>query len=214
MGLRSAFDAVLVAPEPLAQLDELIWQSMGAGARSSRHPWNEGVLSTVDVDAGGLPAPRVRTVILRGVDRQSCTIDCHTDARSAKVRQLDYWERKPQASWLFYSSSIKIQLRLEGTAELINDETADEAWNQTSLLSRSAYVSIEPPGLPHDGEQPPSTGDRIVTQLESERGRANFRILRTTIRRADLLYLRRSGHVRAQLDYARPDRVSATWVVP
>jgi len=62
--------------------------------------------------------------------------------------------------------------------------------------------------------QPPDTSDRIVTAAESERGRDNFRIIRTTVRHVDWLYLRRGAHVRAHLDYQASPHESCRWVVP
>ena len=214
MGLRSAFESILASSETLTRLDELIWQSLIAGARSKKHPWNEGCFSTVDVNDLGLHAPRTRTVILRGADRGSLTIDLHTDLRSAKVRQLQLDDANAEACWLFYKPSTKIQLRLEGTARLIDGDEADEAWRSTPLKSRSAYVSIESPGVQGLDSRPPDTSDRIVTFAESERGRVNFRIIRTTVRAADWLYLRPEGHVRAKLDYPSAGIVSSHWIVP
>jgi len=214
MGLRSAFDLMLAGQQPLAQIDELIWQNLAAGARSNKHPWNEGCFSTVEHSDTGTVAPRTRTVILRRADRHLRTVDFHTDVRSAKIRQLDSGREPAAACWLFYQSSTKIQLRLEGTAELINDQQADAAWQQTTLLSRSAYVSIQPPGVVGLERHPPDTSDRIVTAAESERGRDNFRIIRTTVRHVDWLYLRRGGHVRAHLDYQVSPHESCRWVVP
>ena len=214
MGLRSAFDVMLASEQPLALIDDLIWQNLVAGARSNKHPWNEGCFSTVEFGDTGTVAPRTRTVILRRADRDLRTIDLHTDVRSAKIRQLDAGQQPAAVCWLFYQSSSKIQLRLEGTAELINDQRADAAWQQATLPSRSAYLSIQPPGLVGSDRQPPDTSDRIVTAAESERGRDNFRIIRTTVRHVDWLYLRRGAHVRAHLDYQASPHESCRWVVP
>jgi len=210
MGLRSAFDLLLASHDPLAGFDPLIWQSLAAAARSSKHPWYEGAFSTVELDAEGQPHPRTRTVILRGADPSQRTIDFYTDARSDKIDQL----RQRYVAWLFYASAAKIQLRLQGSARILNGEEADAAWKQTPLHGRSAYLSIRSPGDSVASPIPPTTDDRQVSQQESERGRVTFRIVRTSVHTADWLYLRREGHVRARLDFRDNDDTRATWLVP
>ena len=210
MGLQSAFDSLLSSEDPLSQINAMIWQSLAAGAASPKHPWHEGAFSTITVDPSGQVHPRTRTVILRSVDLKRRTIDFFTDARSAKVDQLQH----PSVAWLFYASASKIQLRLQGSAMVIGGEEADAAWEQTSLASRSAYLSMTHPGNPSDSLQPPDTSDRNVSLAVSERGRVNFRIVQTTVETVDWLYLRRQGHVRARLDYRNEERVHASWLVP
>ncbi|MEM6473831.1 MAG: pyridoxamine 5'-phosphate oxidase family protein [Planctomycetota bacterium] len=201
---------ILSNPEPLDHLHDFVWQSLRAAASSGRHPWSWGVITTADRDG----QPNARTVILRQADEELAIIDFHTDVRSSKIAEMD----NPSVAWVFYAESQKIQLRLTGFAKVINGEQADSAWKQTTLRSRSAYVSLASPGSESRGEQPPSTEDRQVNQEESERGREYFRVVRTFVREADLLYLRREGHVRARLNYrdshATGPKASPSWLVP
>jgi hypothetical protein len=199
---------------PLSGLDSLIWQSLTAGAESSNHPWNLGFLSTIDGFSRDSVRPRTRTVVLRDANRQSLTIDCHTDVRSGKVRQLTAQSQPSPVSWLFYEASTKIQLRLDGVAEVVNDDEADRAWQRTMLETRSSYLSIRTPGERSDGDQAPETDDRFVSQAASERGRANFRIVRMHVIHADWLFLRREGHLRAKIDYDAEGKADVYWVVP
>jgi hypothetical protein len=97
---------------------------------------------------------------------------------------------------------------------VINGDEADRAWQATPLRSRAAYLSIPTPGAATEGSQPPETSDRQTTLAESERGRDNFRIVRTRVDSVDLLYLREGGHVRAKLSYPADSAVIADWVVP
>ncbi len=214
MSLRTAFDDILTSLEPLGQLDDWLWQSLLGGVASKRHPWNLGAFSTVEVDRAGLASPRTRTVILRGVNRESRCLDFFTDIRSAKVHQLNEENGLSEVGWLFYRPSTKIQLRLEGSVVAVGIEQEEKAWKTTPLRSRAVYASIEPPGLVRPSTQPPDTSDREVTEVESERGRENFRVIRTVVRSADVLYLRNEGHVRARLDYAAEGSVTARWLVP
>ena len=214
MQLQSAFDRLLRATEPLSGLDALIWQSLATGSNSSKHPWNLGSLATLEHSRDALARPKCRTVVLRRADRHLLTIDCHTDVRSAKVRQLGSNINASSASWLFYDTTSKIQLRLEGVTEVIDGDEADAAWEQTSLQSRSSYLSIRPPGQRVEESLPPDTSDRLVASQDSERGRSNFRIVRTRVHFADWLYLRHGHHVRATIDYGADGRVEPCWVVP
>ena len=140
------------------------------------------------------------------------TIDCHTDVRSSKVNELE--SRGGAVCWLFYHPSTKIQLRLQGSARVVNDKQADAEWETVSLLSRSAYLSVETPGKAVSNPLPPSTEDRFVEQAESERGRENFRLIRTQVETVDWLYLRQGGHVRASLEYGGKGSVQESWLVP
>ena len=214
MRLRTELDGILASPVPLAQLDPWLWQSLAEAVTSKRHAWNSGAFSTLDVDATGHAVPRTRTVILRRVDRDLLAVDLYTDVRSAKVHQLQLGGGHAEVCWMFYRPSTRIQLRLEGTAGLLGEEEAETVWQSTPLRSRAAYASIEPPGLVLPSSQPHDTSDREVTEAESERGLENFRVVRTTVRCADLLYLHPDGHVRARLDYTTDGSASAKWVVP
>lgn len=212
--LQSAFDGLLHSDQPLSGLDDLIWQSLRDGADSSDHPWNLGAFSTIDSAHPQFPRPECRKVVLRHADQQRRTIDFYTDVRSDKIRQLNSGHSPALACWLFYEATTKIQLRLDGMAEVIDGEQADEVWKQTAADSRASYLSIDPPGERVNDPLPPSTADRFVTQEVSERGRKNFRIVRTTVRHADWLYLRRQGHVRSMIDYDASGAIDAFWVVP
>ena len=210
MSLQAAFDLLLGADEPLLELDQFVWQSLSEGVQSKGHPWNEADFATIDI-TDGAAAPRSRTVILRGADQASRTLDCYTDVRAGKVTQIQ--ASGGEVCWLFYKPTTKIQLRLEGVASIIDGPTADEAWQQTPLQSREAYLSLATPGNAVPGVHPPDTGDRKVSEPSSERGRENFRIVHTRITKGDLLYLRAGGHVRAQFSYSDSGQAHSTWVV-
>ena len=212
MELQVDFDTLLKSPRPLEGLDPLVWQTLTAGAKSKDHPWNVGAVSTIGLDRSEMQFPQARSVILRSVGAR--TLDFHTDARSAKVAQISASSTPAPICWLFYDPAAKIQLRLDGVAEILDGHPADEAWREVPLSSRSAYLSVSPPGLAVRGPQPPDTRDRFVPQAESERGRTNFRIVRTRAVFADWLYLRREGHVRASLSYPESGEVLCRWLVP
>ena len=214
MALQSEFDSLLDSSDPLTGLDRLIWNNLSAGSQSSQHPWRLGSLSTVQVTDESRVLPQSRTVVLRHADSNARLVECHTDVRSGKVSQLQQGQSGSDASWLFYEHGTRIQLRLNGVTHVINGDEADRAWRATPLRSRAAYLSIPIPGEPTQGSGPPDTSDRQTTLAESERGRENFRIVRTRVDTVDLLYLREGGHVRAKLSYPVDSAVTVNWVVP
>ncbi len=213
MGLQAAFEQTLHHAEPLLLLENMIWQSLSAASQAARHPWHAGAFSTVTQSPPGPLVVNSRTVILRAVDPEFRTLDCHTDARSQKVADLNDHD---SASWLFYDARSKIQLRLNGSATVINDQQTDQAWKATRLHSRSAYLSIHSPGQLCADQQPPDTDDRCGTMEQSERGRDHFRIVRFQALEMDWLYLRREGHLRARTRYAEPlaQQAKWRWVIP
>ncbi len=212
MGLHSVFEAALGQSDSLQRIESSVWQCLCATTASHRHAWHHGVLNTVALSAGMLEAVNSRTVILRAANPNAKTVECHTDARSQKVADLNHCA---VASWTFYDHQSKIQVRLNGNATVINDQFADEAWNRTSLCSRASYLSISPPGQSVDSIKPPLTDDRRVSQEESERGRQHFRVVHLQVKGFDRLYLRRTGHLRMNADYCRVSgETTLRWLVP
>lgn len=211
MGLQEEFDALLESKEPLNGLDQMIWEQLTSASQDYQHPWRLGSISTVNVKEG---VPQSRTVVLRHADVNGRLVECHTDARSGKVAQIDAGEGSSQACWLFYEASTRIQLRLNGLTHVIDGNEADRAWKATPLRSRAAYLSVATPGKSVDGPLPPDTSDRQTSIEQSERGRKNFRIVRSRIDSVDILYLRSAGHVRAKIEYPTDSSAEWSWVVP
>lgn len=213
MTMQASADELLASDSPLEGLHDLIWTSLANGVQEASHPWCFGFFSTVALSSndGSGPIPNTRTVILRRVQLASRSLDFHTDGRSGKVQEM---EAASHVSWLFYDVASKIQLRLQGRAEVIKGSIADAAWNNTPLQSRSSYLSVTSPGERVAEQQPPDLTDRDTTLSESERGRQYFRVVRTTVQSLDWLYLREMGHVRAAIAYGQSGECSASWLVP
>lgn len=207
MSMATEFDSHLKS-RSLEELDALIWRILADAVSSPDHPWNLAAFSTVSSTS----TPACRTVVLREANSAARTIACYTDVRSQKVDDL-HSQKRPHAAWMFYDRDSKIQLRIEGETQVISGAEADQAWNDTSVESRAAYLSIATPGLVTEERSPPDTGDRIVSRDQSERGRQNFRIVRSDVRHIDWLYLKRDGHMRATINYLDGQPV-ARWLVP
>lgn len=214
MSLRSAFDLLLGSEHPLGELDDWLWQSLEAGSKSNRHDWNSGAFTSVQSDSHGQCTPHSRTVILRLVDRRARALDLFTDIRSAKVGHIRSSERGAPVCWLFYTPASKIQVRLEGRATCLDGQAVTKAWEKTPLLSRTVYASSQAPGQTCEGGQPPTTMSGELSAQQSKTARENFCVVRTVVSSADILYLRREGHVRAELIYRSDGSMESTWIIP
>ncbi len=78
------------------------------------------VLSTVAIDAQGLPWPRSRTVLLKGIDEESLVV--YTNRESAKGRELS---ATPRASLLLPWYPLQRQVRIEGEVQEVEAEECD-----------------------------------------------------------------------------------------
>ncbi len=186
-----------------------IWTMLKRGATRFDDPFHWPVLGTTGKDGC-----RLRTVILRQLTLPDRILVCHTDARSAKAREI---VDSGKVGWLFYHPKKKVQLRISGQAELHTDDRfADDQWAATRITGRLDYCATQPPGTPVDR---PSSGlpdfllNKIPTLLESERGRKNFMAISCKIDAIDWLVLSALGHRRARFDW-HENRLNATWLIP
>lgn len=158
--------------------------------------------------------PAARTVVLRRADADTRQLVFHTDARSAKLREL---EKNPAVAWLFHHPGEQLQIRAEGTAALHPaDDLARAAWAATPPLNRLNYCTTLPPGTPVDNPDaglPAAWRHREPTHEETETGWANFAVVVTTLTRLDWLLLRPQGTRRARFQWDGT-AWSAHWLVP
>ena len=195
--------------ETLGDVLENIWQMLEYGVSHSDDPFHWPVLGTATEEGCSL-----RTVILRQVNASSRTLVCHTDARSAKVREI---MNDSRTSCIFYHPSQKVQVRASGHATLhTHDSYAEKQWAETSITSRLNYCSLQAPGTPIDQ---PSSGlpdfllNKIPTLLETEMGRKHFMAIKVQIDSIDWLMLRVTGNRRARFEWVE-GRLRTTWIVP
>lgn len=138
----------------------------------------------------------------------------HTDYRSNKIQDL---QNHLNTIFLFYDSSIKIQLRIK-TSSIIHykDEVTKNSCSQTSFSSRKCYLTLKSPssktntpedGLPHHlkGINP--------TKIESELGYKNFVVVENKILHIDWLHLASQGHRRLSMNFTS-GMPTFQWIVP
>lgn len=170
------------------------WTRLVRGAADRR-----SAMHTVQVASLGPDGPRVRTVVLRGVEPTARTIRFHTDSRSEKADQL---LADPRVEICAYDPGAKIQLRLRGTATLHREGSlVDSAWAATGPGSRVCYRAPLGPGTPLSSPGEGDLGPDARTPQDPEQGRAVFVAVTVEVTRLDWLYLASRGHRRAAFDW-------------
>ena len=180
------------------------------GLKNLASPLRKPALSTLAAHG----APSLRTVILRGMDRGACRLTMFTDARSAKVAEI---EAEPRAAMLFYDPISDIQARFSGKAEIHRKGAlADKAWADAAPPSRRAYLAEAAPGMVAPGPVSglPRDVEGIIPPLERlEEGRTNFALIEFIFDEADIVVLSRSGHRRARIRFSA-DTARGEWLYP
>ena len=200
--------------DPIPSLDELyedVWFRLMTAAGRARDEWHLPVLATTGFNG----CPEARVVVLRSVDRSSRLINCHTDFRSPKVKEI---RQSPMASWVFYERESRVQLRLGGTTTVHNDdEVADASWAATELSSRRCYLAPHAPSGMLDEWNPNLPPDLLKSapvEEESLPGRPNFTVIRTRIEWMERLELHHAGHIRARWTWSNDGEVLGRWLAP
>jgi len=171
-----------------------------------RAPMHTPTAATLGLDG----APRCRTIVLRHFDPDETSVRFHTDIRSSKFVEL---QNDPRIALHFYDAAEKIQLRLEGSAELhCSDHLADEAWHAAQPMSRLVYASMPGPGsvIPTGG------AFSIPTGFDSgDEGRPHFCVVRVIVSKMEWLWLGSDGHRRACFEWHSGVKVpKSEWLVP
>ena len=193
-------------------LPELLRQIQHALHTAPSDPANP--LRTAAFSTASSSHPAARTVVLRRADADTRQLVFHTDARSAKLREL---EQNPAVAWLFQHPGEQLQIRAEGTAaRQPADESVRAAWAATPLPNRLNYCTTLPPGTAlgdPDAALPAAWRHREPTREETEIGWANFAVVVTTLTRIDWLLLRPRGARRARFHWDGT-AWSSQWLVP
>ncbi|NBT57785.1 hypothetical protein EBT16_03270 [bacterium] len=186
----------------LSELYRSIWNKIERAVKSRHEPWHLVTLATVRNHE-----PEIRTLVLRGADRDQGLIWMHTDLRSPKCRDI---EKSPVGSLLFYDPRDRWQLRLKGSCWLDSDsDSSESAWNKTNASARRCYQGPFAPG---------TRSETLSTNLPAAdvaptAGRENFCRLIFKVSMLDWLFLNSDGHQRAQWQLDQSP-VPASWVNP
>ena len=209
---RDQIDARSELDEPhLSEVLDGLWLLLEEGVRNRDHGFHLPAVASLGRDG----RPAVRTVVLRGVERNDRILRFHSDRRSPKLAEL---AAEPRLSLLFYDPAELTQLRIAARASIHgSDAVADAAWRETRLFSRRCYLQEPGPSQPVAGPTsalPPEFAERAPEPDESEAGRPNFAVVLCRIEAIDWFYLNARGHRRARFAWDGEGRLEADWLAP
>ncbi|GEO98116.1 pyridoxamine 5'-phosphate oxidase family protein [Methylobacterium haplocladii] len=181
-----------------------LWQRLKDGVTDRDSAFHTPALATIDPHG----RPQVRAVVLRDADRAAGTLRFHCDRRSEKAAEI---ATTRTAALQAYDRDAKMQIRVDGTAELHTDGWfAESIWTQAQPMSRAVYGIAPGPGtaLPNGGDYTLPDRDEAILA-----GRENFCVVVLRAERLEFLYLDRRGHRRALWLRSEAGWVE-TWLAP
>lgn len=196
-------------PKTLNAVLEKCWSLLAEGVSRRDSAMRTPVLGSL-----GERGCELRTVILRGCDRARRSLQCHTDARSPKVSEI---QRCARLQWVFYHPESRVQLRATGLARVyLEGDWVDKVWQAQHPRSRLVYLIEDAPGTSSD--HPTSGFGSTPSQPEpdvssTEAGRINFAVIECRIDELDWLHLGVGVNTRAQFRW-EGDVMEANWCVP
>ena len=167
------------------KIRQQIWKELGRASQDRHHAWRTPVLATVGVGC----AVNARTVVLRGVDVASQTLQIFTDRRSPKVQEII---DQPMAMFVFWSARLNWQLRVRVcVANQTSGSQVEAHWQRVQQTAAAAdYLGALAPGSPC-----PETLSALTLPQQNN----NFTLLVAQVLEIDWLELGRAGHRRARL---------------
>ncbi|GGK54398.1 pyridoxamine 5'-phosphate oxidase family protein [Salinarimonas ramus] len=186
-------------------LDEMLahaWRQLARGVKDRHSPFHCPSVATIGLDG----RPRLRTVVLRGVEPSAARLRFHTDRRAFKVAEIAV---DPRVALHAYDPAGKLQVRIEGRARVhATDAVAEDAWTGSRMASRACYATT-----PSPGEVIPAPDAFTLPQSDAEilAGRPHFTAVIVEIDTIETLWLAHSGHRRARFDLATGE---GAWLVP
>ncbi|CAB3753540.1 pyridoxamine 5'-phosphate oxidase [Burkholderia puraquae] len=192
--------------ESLAETYERLWSCLESGVSAQRSPFTMLQAATLGVDG----APKVRTIVLRHVNRAGRALSFHTDARSEKVAEL---RRDPRIALVANDLDALVQIRVEGVASICDDEAQRRVvWQSSRPHTLLLYRAPLPPGTPVESPEAAHVSASQRARLVDD-GYQNFCLLHVTVTRIDWLELARTGHRRAVFDLHEGGH-AGRWIAP
>lgn len=191
---------------------EQAWDVIRTGVKDRNSAAHAPVVGTVD-EYG---APQLRVMILRDASRDTRMMRFNTDVRSHKITQIGV---NGATSILIYDVVAKVQLRLSGTAQVVNDgHVADTAWSQSTPFARRCYMAEASPGsevLAPSSGLPEWIQGRQPSEDQLLDARPNFATLLFQANKLEWLYLANAGHRRARWTWDDAQGLwDGRWLIP
>jgi len=181
------------------------WENINLGIQKAKHDYHSFVFSTVSKNS-----PDSRTVILRDFDEHKPAIWFHSDRRSKKILHL---EENENVSALFYDKSRKVQLRINGIADIEEDiEHNKKIWDSMKPESKLCYMGPYAPSQ-KISQFEPNTLEKSAHDLDKEDehlGLSRFCRIRITIKKLDWLKLDYKGHQRLEFKFGK--KIKTQWI--
>lgn len=143
--------------------------------------------------------PDMRVVVLQCADRDTSVLEIHSDQDTAKI---DHLRANPLTSVLIWCPTSKLQIRLNGSSEILVGDRVSKIWQSMSVKSRTNYGVTPPPG---SAIKHPNAFERIPEL-------ARLAVLRMTISNFDVVHLGQPHDVRAT--FQRADNWKGQWLSP
>lgn len=192
----------------LAQIYSRIWDCLTrAAADAPPQPSSFSTVQAATVGPDG--SPRVRTVLLRGVNEPDGRLALYTDRRSPKIAELG---RDPRIALVGVDAMHNMQIRVTGEASILLDEGVRRlAWKSSSDQSRRIYRTTLGPGTPIDNPEDAFAKGHGADEME---GFANFCVVEVRVNTLEWLkHSANERHERAR--YVRNgDGWEAGWITP
>ena len=180
------------------EIYENIWKSLDKGVKDRLSDYHTFSLATSSKNIA-----EIRTVVLRGYDRQNQSIIFHTNNLTNKINEI---KNNPSVGALFYDRKGKIQIRFNGDAVINNmDQYCIERWNKMSAQSQECYYQNISPG--QNIESPEIVKNKLENKLSK-----NFTVITINISKIDWLYLSSKGHTRVK--FLKNDGFTGQWIAP
>lgn len=181
------------------------WENINLGIQKAKHDYHSFVFSTVSKNS-----PDSRTVILRDFDEHQPAIWFHSDRRSKKILHL---EENEKVSALFYDKSRKVQLRINGIADIEEDiEHNKKIWDSMRPESKLCYMGPYAPSQKINQFEP-NTLKKSAHDLDKKDehlGLSRFCRIRIKIKKLDWLKLDYKGHQRLEFKFGK--KVKIQWI--
>jgi len=181
------------------------WKNINLGIQKAKHDYHSFVFSTVLKNS-----PNSRTVILRDFDEDKPAIWFHSDRRSRKILHL---EENENVSALFYDKSRKVQLRINGIADIEDDiEHNKKIWDSMRPESKLCYMGPYAPSQKINQFEP-NTLKKSAHDLDKEDehlGLSRFCRIRIKIKKLDWLKLDYKGHQRLEFKFGK--KIKTQWI--
>ena len=188
-----------------SQIIKSEWKYINLGIQKAKHDYHSFVFSTVLKNS-----PDSRTVILRDFDEHKPAIWFHSDIRSKKILHL---EENESVSALFYDKSRKVQLRINGIADIEEDiEHNKKIWDSMRPESKLCYMGPYAPSQ-KISQFEPNTLKKSAHDLDKEDehlGLSRFCRIRIKIKKLDWLKLDYKGHQRLEFKFGK--KIKTQWI--